>query len=268
MTPWAIRKRYAYSPFGESSDPDALGNPYRYTGRRLDAETGLYYYRARYYDPVAGRFLQADPAGLVDGLNLYAYVRNDPLNFVDPFGLDSQYSIGVGGTAAFFVLGAGSSFSIGINVPDTLTDFGGYQLFATTQVNGMAGAGAYLGYGLSVNLSTTDGPLPVVSGSTGWYAEAAIGYGVSVSGSIQGNEDGLTGGNLTPLPRVGEGYGAWIGLGGYASGTLATPTFDQLYDTANEVYNAVTGWFSPSPSVEGGGTYSPESTSYGGSSGK
>ena len=82
-----VAETYAYGAYGESADGDLLGNPFRYTGRRLDTETGLYYYRARYYSASLGRFLQPDPAGFVDGLNLYAYVRNDPLNLVDPLGL-------------------------------------------------------------------------------------------------------------------------------------------------------------------------------------
>lgn len=64
-----------------------MGQPYRYTGRRFDSETGLYYYRARYYSPVLGRFLQVDPVGYGDDLNLHAYVGNDPLNRVDPTGM-------------------------------------------------------------------------------------------------------------------------------------------------------------------------------------
>ena len=52
--------------------------------------TGLYYYRFRYYSPNLQRFISEDPFGLVKGTdNLYVYVRNNPVNFVDPFGLYS-----------------------------------------------------------------------------------------------------------------------------------------------------------------------------------
>ena len=60
---------------------------YLYTGREIDTETALYYYRARYYDPQAGRFLSEDPAGLAGGINRYAYVHGNALRYVDPFGL-------------------------------------------------------------------------------------------------------------------------------------------------------------------------------------
>jgi RHS repeat-associated protein len=72
-----------------------------FTGREWDAEAGLYYYRARYYDPKIGRFISEDPIGFKGGINFYAYVRNNPVNRVDPSGLDEKcYWFGVSVTAA------------------------------------------------------------------------------------------------------------------------------------------------------------------------
>ena len=61
-----------------------------FAGDRGVAETGLYHYRARYYSPALGRFLTADPIGYGDGLNVYAYVANDPVTLVDPSGLGAE----------------------------------------------------------------------------------------------------------------------------------------------------------------------------------
>jgi len=63
-----------------------MGNPYTYTGREYDTETGLYFYRARYFDPSIGRFISEDPIGFGGGINFYGYVGGNSLNFIDPFG--------------------------------------------------------------------------------------------------------------------------------------------------------------------------------------
>jgi RHS repeat-associated protein len=64
----------------------ATSGGYAFTGREWDPEIGLYYYRARYYHPLIGRFISEDPAGLDDGPNRYLYVRNGPVGRIDPTG--------------------------------------------------------------------------------------------------------------------------------------------------------------------------------------
>jgi RHS repeat-associated protein len=96
-------ERYKYDDFGyptmyngdwsQTRPVSAIGNPYLFTGRRWDAETGFYHYRHRDYDPSTGRFLQRDPLGIWgDPLNLgngTAYVGNNPWSWVDPYGLSA-----------------------------------------------------------------------------------------------------------------------------------------------------------------------------------
>lgn len=84
-------KSYTYRPSGvveDSTSTSSVINTLKFDAREFDSETGLYYTRARYYDPSLGRFISEDPAGLVAGLNPYLYASNDPVNLADPDGLD------------------------------------------------------------------------------------------------------------------------------------------------------------------------------------
>lgn len=83
---------YVYDSFGKlTASTGTVTNPFQYTGREFDAETGLYYYRARYYDPQAGRFIREDPLkGISRGVNFHAYVLNNPTKLTDPSGLSAE----------------------------------------------------------------------------------------------------------------------------------------------------------------------------------
>jgi RHS repeat-associated protein len=84
----ALANTYTYDSFGKlTTSTGSVANPFQYTGRELDSESGLYYYRARYFDQVAGRFLSEDAMTFGGGTDFYLYVRNSPTNLIDPTGL-------------------------------------------------------------------------------------------------------------------------------------------------------------------------------------
>jgi len=82
--------RYEYDPFGSIVTVPAQYNPYLFAGKRLHKSINLYYSRARQYSPALGRFLQRDPKGTVDGLNLYTYTGNNPVTYIDLLGLEKN----------------------------------------------------------------------------------------------------------------------------------------------------------------------------------
>ncbi|WP_240746430.1 RHS repeat domain-containing protein [Desulfuromonas acetexigens] len=93
-----VIQRYGYDSFGMvTAENPEFGNFYAFTGREWDRELGLYYYRARYYDPMEGRFISRDPIGFAGGdVNIYAYVQNQPVDFSDPYGLLNPAKTSVG----------------------------------------------------------------------------------------------------------------------------------------------------------------------------
>ena len=105
----ATQTSYSYEPYGKTTvSGTASSNSFEYTGRENDS-TGLYFYRARYYNPGLQRFVSEDPIGLAGGVNVYSYVDGNPLSKTDPEGLSA---ITVAGGAA-------------------LTAYTTYKLFAT-----------------------------------------------------------------------------------------------------------------------------------------
>lgn len=102
------KTQYTFEPFGNTtSSGTASANPLQFTGRDND-NTGFYFYRSRYYSPIFGRFISEDPLDFFGGdLDLYVYVGNDPLRFIDPSGLDWLDN------TSDFIAGAGDSLTFG-----------------------------------------------------------------------------------------------------------------------------------------------------------
>ena len=99
-----VVQSYAYESFGMLRPSTDFMDSYTYTGREWDREAGLYYYRARYYDPRDGRFILKDPIGFKGGdIVLYSYTRNNPVNNVDPSGLGPIGRACGSGWSEFFV---------------------------------------------------------------------------------------------------------------------------------------------------------------------
>jgi RHS repeat-associated protein len=85
---WTVVWQAAYLPYGEAQVLiETVVNNLRFPGQYYDEETGLHYNWNRYYDPGTGRYITPDPIGLAGGLNLFAYVGGDPVNWIDPMGL-------------------------------------------------------------------------------------------------------------------------------------------------------------------------------------
>jgi RHS repeat-associated protein len=86
----ALIHREEFTPYGETSFGGYGEKRYRFTGKERDEESGLSYHRARYYAGWLGRWVSADPAGMVDGVNLFRYSTLNPERFFDTYGTDSR----------------------------------------------------------------------------------------------------------------------------------------------------------------------------------
>lgn len=130
----AVVNHFAYDSYGNvvaESNP-AESTRYRFTGRELDLETGLHYYRSRFYDSLIGKFLSEDPIGFWGGqTDLYQYVGNRPVGMIDPTGTTNLVAY-----SAIMPIGPGGAHE---SIILTNTDTGEMYMFAAAPSNGENG---------------------------------------------------------------------------------------------------------------------------------
>jgi len=235
---------YSYNAFGNlTGSTGTVTNPWLYTGRYLDNESGLYYYRNRYYDPKVGRFITRDPSLLLNALSgvvpyllpqqlgspqqlhKYLYCINNPVNWIDPWGLEGggplhyvrRYSnlydvvcrgLGLNERVYSYLINHGS-IDITLNAGTGIVGASGQLSITTTGIKGYVGAG----WGIGTGISVTGGPN--FGESSGWAVRASVsgggGFGGTASGTISQGGNSV---NMGIGGGVGAGATLTVGYGG------------------------------------------------------
>jgi RHS repeat-associated protein len=225
---------YGYSAYGETQalgvDGDIPNNSNQYTARENDGLVGgtngaaLYYYRARYYDPVFSRFIAEDPIGLRGGTNFYKYVRGNPPRWSDPFGLDI-YTLHLGLSLPFVGgFDGGFMYNTGSGELNGVPDLGA---FVTIKKN-YAGLGRFkTTWGISQTLGSR-------CNFDGTDAELHVGVG-GVGGSISGIDE-----NQMPT-TLSFDFGPQLGIGADFTHTISFTVGDIARGIARLIHGPAGG---------------------------
>lgn len=158
----SVLQAISYGPFGEKiATTGAANNNYlHFTGREEDPDSGLYYFRARYYDPAVGRFITEDPKGFDAGVNFYAYAQNNPINANDPYGLETWSGmVNLNLNTPFFQGGGGTALNFGVD------NHGRVSFSITGTFGGGAGTGAGASLGLTGSYTNSSNGVDSLLGS-------------------------------------------------------------------------------------------------------
>ena len=183
-----IAWRWDTDPFGTATpnqNPAGLGTfvyNLRYPGQYYDSESGLSYNSRRDFDPTTGRYVESDPSGLIAGVNTYAYVRSNPLNYIDPSGLyclSNAWIDAIGGTVAGAVTGGLVGGLGGAAAGAAIGGVGGYAAGTLADAAGET-AGNVLGGAAEGALDgAKKGPgglvVGMIGGATGGQVNASLG---------------------------------------------------------------------------------------------
>jgi RHS repeat-associated protein len=220
-----VAAQYSYDPFGNiisQAGPLASLNLHRFSSKRFHNASRMVYYGRRYLDAVTSRWITRDPLGEAQFLNLYGFAGNSPLMFIDPFGLDIQITIGIGGTLSAQGVTGWPAIGGGVSVGFTT---GGQLIAQGTGVKMPQGSGVFAGGGLSINITTSSSCLPAgISHSEADHAE--VNAGLDLEGGASADFDSDSASGSLPLPNrfnLGVGLGLMAGTGTSTTTTAATP---------------------------------------------
>ncbi|KJS29595.1 MAG: hypothetical protein VR64_19710, partial [Desulfatitalea sp. BRH_c12] len=245
-----VYQHLEYFPFGETWVEEVSNRwrvPYLFTAKELDRETGLYYFGARYYDPRTSVWQSADPiiedylpgsdkkvelvlpslgnwnvsfdlpgmGGVfaAGNLSLYAYVQNNPVNFIDPFGLETYISLTISGGGGLAVL-SGEGGSILALDPDT-GDVHGYTFAA-------GGVGLGFGGAATAQIGVLDMDTP--QDITGWGLEVS-----AFAAAVKGASGQVSGSGPFGNGAMGVAGGLAVGAGAGVSGMLTYTWYEGKY---------------------------------------